>query len=281
MTKKKKFDPKSCVITLGLHLILIIMLCFVLLPIVYTIGLAFSPGSTLYMDSLFPKYPTFDNFIKLWTETDFPLWYLNTIKAGAMTSILTIILTTPTAYAFSRMRFRGRKLSLLVLLVLQMFPGMMAMVSYYVLLNMLGLLDTTTGLVLLYAGAAVVGNTWLMKGYYDTIPKEVEEAALLDGANRFTVFVRIILPLAKSMVILIGVFSFAAPFGDFVLSRIVLTRPENYTLALGTYNFISSNFGNNFTVFAASSILASLPIVILYLALQKVMVSGFKGALGR
>ena len=281
MTRKKTFDLKSCAITIGLHVLLVIMLAFVLLPIIYTIGLAFSPGSTLYMDSLFPKDPTFDNFIKLWTETDFPKWYLNTIKAGLMTSVITIVLTTPTAYAFSRLRFRGRKLSLLVLLVLQMFPGMMAMVSYYVLLNMLGLLDTTTGLVLLYAGAAVVGNTWLMKGYYDTIPKEVEEAALLDGANRFTVFIRIILPLAKSMVILIGVFSFAAPFGDFVLSRIVLTRPENYTLALGTYNFISSNFGNNFTIFAASSILASLPIVVLYLALQKIMVSGFKGALGR
>lgn len=104
---------------------------------------------------------------------------------------------------------------------------------------------------------------------------------MLDGANRFTIFTRIILPLARSMVILIGVFSFAAPFGDFVLSRIVLTRSEHYTLALGTYNFISSNFGNNFTVFAASSILASLPIVVLYLALQKSMVEGFKGSLSR
>lgn len=278
---KKKFNAKSAAATVGIHLILIVMLAFVIIPILYIIGLSFSPGSTLYMDSLFPKEPTLDNFVKLLTKTQFPRWYLNTIKAGAMTSVITILLVAPTAYAFSRLRFKGRKLSLLVLLVLQMFPGMMAMVAYYVLLNMLGLLDTTTGLVILYAGASVTGNTWLMKGFYDTIPKALEEAALLDGANRFTVFVRIILPLAKSMVILIGVFAFAAPFGDFVLSRIVLTRPENYTLALGTYNFISSNFGNNFTVFAASSILASLPIVILYLALQKAMVSGFKGALVR
>lgn len=278
---KKKFNAKSAAATVGIHLILIVMLAFVIIPILYIIGLSFSPGSTLYMDSLFPKEPTLDNFVKLLTKTQFPRWYLNTIKAGAMTSVITILLAAPTAYAFSRLRFKGRKLSLLVLLVLQMFPGMMAMVAYYVLLNMLGLLDTTTGLVILYAGASVTGNTWLMKGFYDTIPKALEEAALLDGANRFTVFVRIILPLAKSMVILIGVFAFAAPFGDFVLSRIVLTRPENYTLALGTYNFISSNFGNNFTVFAASSILASLPIVILYLALQKAMVSGFKGALVR
>lgn len=281
MTVKKKFRWKDFAGSAVIHLILIIMLAFVIIPILYIIGLSFSPGSTLYMDSLFPKEPTLANFVKLLTKTQFPRWYLNTIKAGAMTSVITILLVAPTAYAFSRLRFKGRKLSLLVLLVLQMFPGMMAMVAYYVLLNMLGLLDTTTGLVILYAGASVTGNTWLMKGFYDTIPKALEEAALLDGANRFTVFVRIILPLAKSMVILIGVFAFAAPFGDFVLSRIVLTRPENYTLALGTYNFISSNFGNNFTVFAASSILASLPIVILYLALQKAMVSGFKGALVR
>ncbi|MEG0692009.1 MAG: sugar ABC transporter permease, partial [Oscillospiraceae bacterium] len=221
------------------YIVLFVMLGFVLIPIIYVISLSFSPGSSLYADSLFPKDPTLNNYKALLVETDFIKWYINTIKAGALSAIITVILTAPTAYAFSRLRFKGRKKYLLLFLILQMFPGMMAMVAYYVLLNLCGLLDTTTGLVILYAGAAVTGNTWLLKGYFDTVPKALEEAAQIDGANRFIVFTRILLPLARPMLVLVAVFAFAAPFGDFVLSRIVLTRPENYTLALGTYNFVA------------------------------------------
>ena len=281
MNKRRAFSPKSFVSLVFVYILILVLLAFALIPIIYVVGLSFSPGSTLYMDTIFPTNPTLDNYKTLLSGTLFPRWYLNTIVAGLLTSVVTLLLCAPTAYAFSRLRFKGRKPFLLVLLVLQMFPGMMAMVAYYVLLNMVGLLDTTPGLVILYSGAAVTGNTWLLKSFYDTVPKALEEAALIDGANRFQLFTRILLPLSYPMLVLVGVFSFAAPFGDSVLSRIVLTRPENYTLALGTYNFIASDFGNNFTVFAASSVLASLPITILYLLLQKTMVTGFKGAVVR
>jgi arabinogalactan oligomer/maltooligosaccharide transport system permease protein len=281
MKRKHAIRPLSVVSLTLTYLLIAVLLAFALIPIIYVIGLSFSPGSTLYMDTIFPANPTLDNYKTLIYDTQFPRWYLNTIIAGLFTSVATLVLSAPTAYAFSRLRFRGRKPFLMVLLVLQMFPGMMAMVAYYVLLNMVGLLDTTAGLVILYSGAAVTGNTWLLKSFYDTVPKALEESAMIDGANRFQVFFKILLPLSYPMLVLVGVFAFAAPFGDFVLSRIVLTRPENYTLALGTYNFIASDFGNNFTVFAASSVLASLPITILYLSLQKTMVSGFKGAVVR
>ncbi len=254
---------------------------FVLIPIVYVLSLSFSTGNTIHMDSLLPRNPTADNYITLITETNFPSWYLNTIITGALTSITALIVVTPTAYAFSRLKFRGRKAGMLLFLVLQMFPGMMAMVAYYVLLNLLGLLDTLAGVTLLYVGSAVTVYTWMLKSFFDTVPKALEEAALIDGANRFRVFYRIILPLSAPMLVLIAVFAFAAPFGDFVLSRIVLSRPQNFTLALGTYNLISGEFGNNFTMFAASSVMASLPITILYLCLQKTMVTGFKGAVVR
>ena len=254
---------------------------FVLIPIVYVLSLSFSTGNTIHMDSLLPRNPTADNYITLITETNFPSWYLNTIITGALTSITALIVVTPTAYAFSRLKFRGRKAGMLLFLVLQMFPGMMAMVAYYVLLNLLGLLDTLAGVTLLYVGSAVTVYTWMLKSFFDTVPKALEEAALIDGANRFRVFYRIILPLSAPMLVLIVVFAFAAPFGDFVLSRIVLSRPQNFTLALGTYNLISGEFGNNFTMFAASSVMASLPITILYLCLQKTMVTGFKGAVVR
>ena len=277
MSHKAK-SRASLVVT---YVLLGIICLFVLLPIVYVISLSFSTGTTIHMDSLLPRNPTFDNYKKLLTETNFPNWYLNTIITGALTSVTALIVVTPTAYAFSRLKFRGRKAGMLLFLVLQMFPGMMAMVAYYVLLNLLGLLDTLLGVTLLYVGSAVTVYTWMLKSFFDTVPKALEEAALIDGANRFRVFYRIILPLSGPMLVLIAVFAFAAPFGDFVLSRIVLSRPQNFTLALGTYRLISGEFGNNFTMFAASSVLASLPITILYLCLQKTMVTGFKGAVVR
>jgi len=150
-----------------------------------------------------------------------------------------------------------------------------------VLLNMIGLLDTRLGLVLIYVGTAIPGNTWLLKGYLDTIPAALEESAIIDGANRIQILAKIILPLAIPMLVLVAVFSFAAPFGDYVLSRIVLTTPKNYTLALGTYSFVAAEYGKNFTVFAASSILAGLPISIIYLLLQKTMFAGIKGSVVR
>lgn len=281
MKHRHTIRPLSVISLVLIYLLIALLLVFALIPIIYVVGLSFSPGSTLYMDTIFPTNPTLDNYRTLLYETKFPRWYLNTIVAGLFTSLATLILSAPTAYAFSRLRFRGRKPFLMVLLVLQMFPGMMAMVAYYVLLNMIGLLDTSIGLVILYSGAAVTGNTWLLKSFYDTVPKALEESAMIDGANQFQVFFKILLPLAYPMLVLVGVFAFASPFGDFVLSRIVLTRPEHYTLALGTYYLVAADFGNNFTLFAASSVLASLPITILYLSLQKTMISGFKGAVVR
>lgn len=272
---------KNITITVLIYAILCVFFVFAVFPIAYVIGLSFSGGNSLYMDTIFPTKPTLDNYVTLFTGTLFPNWIFNTLKAGVLSAVITLIFSAPTAYAFSRLRFRGRKVFLLVLLVLQMFPGMMAMVSYYVLLNMLGLLDSITGLVILYAGGAVTGNTWLLKSYFDTVPRAIEEAALIDGANRLQVFSRILLPLVKPMLLLVAVFAFAAPFGDFVLSRIVMTHPENFTLALGTYNFIAAENGKDFTVFAASSVIASIPITAIYLSLQKTMITSFKGAVVR
>lgn len=276
-----KVHVRSAVGLVVSYVILALMAVFALVPIVYIVGVSFNSGASLYSESLFPKHPTLDNYIRLIKETDFILWYKNTIFTGILTSILTVCFVAPTAYAFSRLRFKGRKNILITFLVLQMFPGMMAMVAYYVLLNLVGLLDTHLGLVLLYAGAAIPGNTWLLKGYFDTIPAALEESAVIDGANRLQILTRVIAPLAMPMLVLVAVFSFAAPFGDYVLTRIVLTSPQNYTLALGTFSFVASEYGKNFTMFAASSLLAGLPISIMYLVLQKTMFTGLKGSIIR
>jgi arabinogalactan oligomer/maltooligosaccharide transport system permease protein len=260
---------------------LILFAMFVLLPIVYIVSVSFNENGSLYEESLIPSKLSLANYMKLITETQFVQWYINTIIAGAMTSVLTLLFVAPTAFAFSRLRFWGRKKMLLAFLVLQMFPGMMAMVAYYVLLNMVGLLDTTLGLVLLYAGGAIPGMTWLLKGFLDTIPKALEEAAIIDGANKLQILRKIIIPLSVPVLVMVAVFAFAAPFGDFVLSRIVLTDNNKFTLALGTYNFIAGEYSKNYTIFAASSILAGLPITLLYLRLQKTIFSGFNGSVVR
>jgi len=263
------------------YLFLLLMVIFVLLPVIYIVGVSFNRGSALYSATIIPRNATLENYAYLFQSTGFPIWYGNTIKVGVFNAIFSLCLVTPTAYAFSRLRFRGRKNYLIAFLVLQMFPGTMAMVAYFVLLNLTGLLNNHLGLVLIYSGTAVPGFTWLLKGYFDTVPQAIEEAAILDGASYLTVLARIIVPLTIPMLMLIAIFAFVAPFGDYILARIVLTTPDNFTLPLGIYNFIAAQFGKNFTMFAACSLLTALPITILYLAMQKTITTGFSGSLVR
>ncbi len=258
------------------YFFILIMLIIVLFPVVWTFVSSLNPGQSLYSSelSLIPKDITWNHYKKLFKETDFGIWYKNTIKVAFASSAVTVILVTLTAYAFSRQRFAGRKQSLVAMLVLQMFPGIMNMVAIYVLLNLIGLLDTHLGLVLVYAGGAIPYNTWLMKGYMDGIPKSLEEAALIDGAGNWTTMWKIILPLTLPMTSVIAIFSFVAPFGDFLFARLVLTTPTKWTLAVGLNDFISGKFDKNYTQFAAGSLLAALPVTILYLSMQNLLIGG-------
>lgn len=257
---------------------LIVVAILVLLPIVYIVTMAFNAEKSLYIDTVFPTQYSFESFVRLFQQTDFLTWYGNTIIVGIMNAVLCLLLVLPTSYALSRLRFKGRKNYLMVFLVLQMFPGTMAMVAYYVLLNMLGLLDSYFGLVLIFACTAVPGSTFMMKGFLDTIPRSLEEAAMLDGATRVQCVTKIIMPLARPMIGLILLFGFNAPFGDYMLSKILITDPGKYTLALGIYQSIFSQATTDYAMFAAASILSSLPIAVVYMALQKVIINGLGGA---
>ncbi|MDE6274769.1 MAG: ABC transporter permease subunit, partial [Clostridiales bacterium] len=230
-------------------------------------------------DTVFPTEYSFDAFTRLFTQTNYAVWYGNTLIVGAMTAVGSVILILPTSYALSRLQFKGRKHYLMVFLVLQMFPGTMAMVAYYVLLNMLGLLNSYFGLVIIFSCTAVPGSTFMMKGYLDTIPKSLEEAAILDGATRLQCVVKIMIPLARPMIGLICLFGFSAPFGDYMLSKILITDPSKYTLALGTYQSIYSQSTTDYAMFAAASILSALPMAVIYMLLQKVIINGLGGAI--
>ncbi|MBP1079589.1 sugar ABC transporter permease [Bacillus capparidis] len=267
---------KSKIEVTFMYLFIFIMFILIGYPLVWTIGLSLNSGNSLYTAALIPENWSFTHYKWLFTsaESDYLLWYKNSFIVAVINSGISVLLTALIAYAFSRYKFVGRRYGLYTFLLLQMFPSLMAMVAIYVLLNMLGLLDTLAGLILIYIGGQIPFNAWLVKGYFDTIGRELDDAARIDGAGHFAVFFKIMLPLAKPILAVVALFNFMAPFTDFLLPSIIIRSPENFTLAIGLFSFINNQFANNFTRFAAGSILIAIPIALVFLFLQRYLISG-------
>ncbi len=200
-------------------------------------------------------------------------WVGNSLKICLCVSVIQLFLTSTSAYAFSRMRFPGRRNGLLILLVLQVFPSSMAVSGFYILIYRFGLSDNLLALILVLAGGSAF-NIWLMKAYMDTIPKELDEAAFVAGASHRVVFTRIILPLAGPQLAVIFVFSFIAAYSEYVITSIFLNTPGNHTLALGLQTFITNQFAANWTLFAAAAVLSSLPIMLMFMFMQRFIQNG-------
>lgn len=256
------------------YAVLCTMVLVVLYPIVWVVAGSFNPAYSLTGSTLIPQKATLNHYIYLFTETQYLLWYKNTLIIAVSNAVLSVIITTMTAYSFSRYRFFGRKASMMAFLVIQMFPGAMGMIAIFVLLNKLNLLNTHLGLILVYAAGQIPFNTWLMKGYFDTIPKSIEEAAKIDGASHISIFWRIMLPLALPIISVVALFNFFGPMFDYILPRIILRSPDKFTLAVGLYAYVTDQFANHFTRFAAGAVLVALPIAIVYLLMQKLLISG-------
>ncbi|HGH0768287.1 TPA: sugar ABC transporter permease [Staphylococcus pseudintermedius] len=271
MNQKKKVWK-----TIGIYGFIAFMFVVILYPLLWTFGISLNPGTTLYGAKMIPDNATFANYIYLLTDenSQYLTWYKNTLLVASANALFSVIFVTLTSYAFSRYRFVGRKYGLITFLILQMFPVLMAMVAIYILLNTIGLLDSLLGLTLVYIGGSIPMNAFLVKGYFDTIPKELDESAKIDGASHMRIFFQIMLPLAKPILAVVALFNFMGPFMDFILPKILLRSPEKYTLAVGLFNFINHQYANNFTVFAAGAIMIALPISIVFLFLQKYLVSG-------
>ncbi|WP_130859598.1 sugar ABC transporter permease [Gracilibacillus phocaeensis] len=258
-----------------IYLILAIVSIIIFYPLVWTVGMSFNQGTSLYSSSLIPENFSLDHYKWLFSEqSDYLIWYKNSLIVSISVAFGSVVLTSLVAYAFSRYQFVGKKNALYIFLLLQMFPVMMAMVALYIFLNMIGMLDTLTGLIFVYLGGQIPFNAWLVKGYFDTIPRELDEAAKIDGAGHLKVFWSIMLPLAKPILAVVALFNFMMPLFDFLLPSIVLSSQDNYTLAVGLFNFINDQFANNFTRFAAGSILIALPVATVYLFLQRYLISG-------
>ncbi len=273
MTSRKKLNGSDLRTLWFSRIFIWFVIVLVLFPAVWILMSSFSVGDSFFLSSLFPKKISFEHYKELFSETDFVIWVINSLKLCFIVAIIQLTLTTLSAYAFSRMRFTGRKYGLMTLLVLQVFPNSMAVAGYYVLLYKFELVDNSLALILVLAGGSAF-NIWLLKSYIDNIPRELDEAAAIDGAGDFLIFYRIILPLAMPQIVVIFLFSFIATYSEYVITSIFLQTPEKATLALGLQTFITNQFAAHWTLFSAAAVLSSLPIMIIFMLLQKYIQTG-------
>lgn len=259
------------------YFILISVMAAIIYPLLWTIGASFNPGNSLISTSLIPKNPTLDHYRELFAghkNLPYVQWYKNSMKISIFTMLFTVISVSFTGYAFSRFRFKGRNNGLTLFLLLQMIPQFSALVALFVLAQMLGMMNSHWLLIVLYTGGQIPMNTYLMKGYMDSIPIDLDESARIDGASPTRIFWQIILPLSRPMLAVVAMNGFTGPLGDFVLSSVILRKTEAYTLPIGLFNLVNDVMGASYTTFAAGAILISIPIAVIFVLLQKNFVAG-------
>ncbi|MDF2944007.1 MAG: ABC-type transporter, integral rane subunit [Herbinix sp.] len=260
-------------------LLLTIFSLGVMYPLVYVVSAAFSPGNSIASLNIIPFGDgfTMKHFNELFTNTKYLIWFKNTLYIATCTSALTILVASLGAYVFSRFHFTVKKSMMLAMLILQIFPSFVGMIAIYVILLRIGGLDHLWGLILVYLAGNIPYNTWMVKSYIDTISKSLDESARIDGANHLTIFWKIILPIARPIIIFLGISSFTAPWMDFIFPKMVLRSADKQTLALGLFSFVTDK-KNEFTTFAAGALLIAIPFIIFFVISQKTMVTSFGGA---
>lgn len=273
------------------HLMLIAIAIIVLLPVFVVVSVSLSKGGAL-KTGLIPEAISFDNwkyilgipYVNAVGETvvsPYPimLWLFNSIKVSVISAFLMLLFSTTAAYSLSRFKFKGKETSLMFLMVMQMFPNMMAMVAFYFMLDFIGQgipwlgIDTHWGLILIYLGGTPF-NIWLLKGYFDTLPRSIEESARMDGCTHFQAFYKIVLPLCTPILAVIGLLTFISTFSDFILPSILLKSQDQMTFAVGIQIFISESFASRWGQFAAASILGALPVSLLFFSIHRYIVDG-------
>ncbi|MCR4778510.1 MAG: sugar ABC transporter permease [Lachnospiraceae bacterium] len=272
MSKKNKIK------SIFLHALLTVLAVFWLVPVFWLLLSSFREEKGAYTTYLWPKGFTIANYVRLFTDTklfNFPRWYMNTFFVAVCSCLITTVLTLMVAYVYSRLRFKSRKALMNVSLILGMFPGFMSMIAIYHFMKSIGLDQKLVALILVYSGGAAL-NYYIAKGFFDTIPKALDEAARIDGATRHTIFWKIILPNSKPIVVNTAINAFIAPWVDFIFVSVIMKdNYNNYTVAKGLYTMVErENIYEYYTAFCAGAVLVSIPIVLLFIKLQKYYVAG-------
>lgn len=257
----------------------LVIICYAIFPLVYAVSAALDPRGSLAGSSRMFSSIGLDNFAAL-GETRYWTWVGNTLLIGGVAAFGAVLMGAAAAYAFSRFRFRGRRASLTTLLIVQMFPQTVAFVAVFLLLIALGNVVPALGvnsriaLICVYLGTALGSNTFLMYGFFNSVPREIDEAATIDGATHTQIYWKLIMPLVTPILAVVGLLAFITAFGDFILAKIVLTSEENWTLAVGMYQWVSNQLTSRWGLFAAGAVIGSIPVLALFLSLQKYIVGG-------
>jgi arabinogalactan oligomer/maltooligosaccharide transport system permease protein len=264
------------------HITGVVMCVFALFPLYLVVLSSFNESGSLQVTSFIPRDISFANYNILFNDERIPYltWMKNSLIISGFVAIASVVIGAASAFAFSRLRFQGKRFGIQLLLLIQMFPAILALSALYVIMERVykfapGLgIGTQMGLILVYLGGAMGVNIWLLKGFVDSIPAELDEAAKIDGASAMQTYWQIFVPLAAPVLAVVSLLSFIGTFNEFILARLFLIEVETRTVAVGLQQFIGGQFSENWGPFAAGSIIASIPIVIIFLSLQKYIVSG-------
>lgn len=264
------------------HAVALFAVLFALFPIYMVIISSLNPSGSLQVTSFIPTEISFINYTQLFTDPTIPFmrWMLNSLYIAGLVSVLSVVIGAASAFAFSRLRFKGKKIGLQTLLLVQMFPAILALAAVFVIMERvynfapeIGI-GTQVGLMLVYLGGSMGVNIWLLKGFVDSIPLELDEAARIDGASPMQIYWQIFIPLAAPVLAVVALLTFIGTFNEYILARLFLVEMETRTVAVGLQQFIGGQFSTNWGAFAAGSILASIPIVVIFLSLQRYIIAG-------
>jgi arabinogalactan oligomer/maltooligosaccharide transport system permease protein len=264
------------------HAFAIVMCVFSLFPLYLVVLSSLNTGGSLQLSSFLPREVSLDNFRILFNDPRIPYltWVKNSLLISSTVAISSVFIGAASAFAFSRLRFKGKKFGIQLLLLVQMFPAVLALSAVYVIMERVftfapGIgLGSQAGLILVYLGGSMGVNIWLLKGFVDSIPTELDEAAKIDGASPGQTYWLIFIPLATPVLAVVCLLSFIGTFNEFIMARLFLIEMDTRTVAVGLQQFVGGQYSTNWGPFAAGSIIASIPIVIIFLSLQKFIVNG-------
>jgi len=260
--------------------IAVLLIIFSIFPVLWVISASLNTTGSLATQRLIPEHPGLGNYQTLMTAVPYWTWFGNSIKVAGITAVFSLAITTIAAYAFSRFRFRHRQTMLKGILLIQVFPALLALVAPFLMISQIGDivswlgLNTHAALILVYLGGAMGINIWLMKGYLDTVPRDIDESAMVEGATDWQIFTKLILPLLRPILIVIGLINYIGTYSEFILARVLLKSADQYTLMVGLERFAGAQFQQRWGVFAAGVLIGALPIMIIYLLLQDQIIGG-------
>lgn len=258
------------------HIVLISICILFLIPIVYTISVSLKSSNSLLSSDfkIIPDNPTLHNYKTMLFEKPFFLWLRNSLLLTLSTVIAVMAVALPAAYAYTRMKFLGKSKTLFALLLLNAFPAILSMTAIYRLFKIFSLMNSYFGLIIVYAGAMIIFCIWNLKGYFESIPEDIEQAAMVDGASNFTIVLKIVLPLARPAIIVTGMMIFITTWNEYIYAVNFLSDLDKYTLAAGLYSLQGTDYTRNWPVFAAGSMLTSIPTLFIFFGIQRYLVSG-------